>query len=182
MEEDNQSLVNPVDNDKSNILNILGYIVVVGVITFAIIYALNNYKTPIVQTSTIQTSVANSSEVVQNSDMQNEETPGQMKIEDTVVGTGAEAVSGKSVTVHYTGMLTDGTKFDSSVDRGEPFIFNLGAGEVIQGWDQGVVGMKVGGKRMMLIPPELGYGQAGAGDVIPPNATLIFEVELLDVK
>ena len=99
-----------------------------------------------------------------------------------VVGTGVEAVSGKSVTVHYTGTLTDGTKFDSSKDRGEPFTFNLGAGEVIKGWDQGVVGMKVGGKRKLTIPSELGYGTQGAGGVIPPNATLIFEVELLDVK
>ncbi|MDO8341074.1 peptidylprolyl isomerase [Candidatus Woesebacteria bacterium RIFOXYC1_FULL_31_51] len=109
--------------------------------------------------------------------MQNE-----LKIEDLVVGTGVEAVSGKSVTVHYTGTLTDGTKFDSSKDRGEPFTFNLGAGEVIKGWDQGVVGMKVGGKRKLTIPSELGYGTQGAGGVIPPNATLIFEVELLGVK
>lgn len=182
MEENNQNSVNPVDNDNSIFLNILGYMVVVGIITFAIIYSLNNYKTPISEVPAVQTPVANSSEVVQNNDMQNEATPGQLQIQDTVVGTGAEAVTGSSVTVDYVGTLTDGTKFDSSIDRGEPFTFNLGAGQVIQGWDQGVFGMKVGGKRMLLIPPELGYGPQGMGEAIPPNATLIFEVELLDVK
>ena len=106
----------------------------------------------------------------------------QLKIEDEVVGTGAEAVSGKKVTVNYLGTLSDGTKFDSSYDRGTPFSFNLGAGEVIKGWDQGVAGMKVGGKRKLTIPPSLGYGAAGAGGVIPGNATLIFEVELLKVE
>jgi FKBP-type peptidyl-prolyl cis-trans isomerase len=105
-----------------------------------------------------------------------------LKIEDQVVGTGAEAVKGKQVMVHYTGWLTDGKKFDSSKDRGQPFHFALGRGQVIQGWDDGVAGMKVGGKRKLTIPPELGYGAAGAGGVIPPNATLVFEVELLGVK
>jgi FKBP-type peptidyl-prolyl cis-trans isomerase len=109
------------------------------------------------------------------------ETP-QVKIEDTQVGTGAEAVPGKQVTVHYTGKLVDGTKFDSSHDRNQPFTFQLGAGEVIPGWDQGVKGMKVGGKRILTIPPALAYGEQGVSNVIPPNATLIFEVELLDVK
>lgn len=101
---------------------------------------------------------------------------------DMVEGTGAAPTSGKNVTVHYTGMLEDGTKFDSSVDRGQPFVFRIGAGEVIPGWDEGVISMKVGGKRRLVIPPHLGYGTAGAGGVIPPNATLIFEVELLDVE
>ncbi len=105
-----------------------------------------------------------------------------LKIEDEVVGTGAEAVSGKKITVNYSGTLTDGTKFDSSYDRGTPFTFNLGAGEVIQGWDLGFAGMKIGGKRKLTIAPELGYGASGAGGVIPPNATLIFEVELLKVE
>ena len=106
----------------------------------------------------------------------------ELKIEDLVVGTGIEAVGGKTVTVNYLGTLTNGTKFDSSYDRGAPFSFNLGAGEVIKGWDQGVVGMKVGGKRKLTIPSSLGYGETGAGEVIPPNSTLIFEVELLKVE
>ena len=101
---------------------------------------------------------------------------------DDQVGTGAEATSGKTVSVHYTGWLTDGTKFDSSKDRGDPFEFPLGAGHVIKGWDEGVQGMKVGGTRKLTIPPALGYGARGAGGVIPPNATLVFEVELLGVE
>jgi FKBP-type peptidyl-prolyl cis-trans isomerase FkpA len=105
-----------------------------------------------------------------------------VKVEELVVGTGAEAIKGKTVSVHYTGWLTDGTKFDSSKDRDQPFQFPLGRGHVIQGWDQGVQGMKVGGKRKLTIPPELGYGAEGAGGVIPPNATLVFEVELLGVR
>jgi FKBP-type peptidyl-prolyl cis-trans isomerase FkpA len=112
--------------------------------------------------------------------------PGQsvteLKIEDLNVGTGDEAVAGKQVTVHYTGWLTNGTKFDSSKDHGQPFTFPLGSGRVIKGWDQGVAGMKVGGQRKLTIPPSLGYGANGAGGVIPPNATLVFEVELLGVN
>jgi FKBP-type peptidyl-prolyl cis-trans isomerase FkpA len=100
---------------------------------------------------------------------------------DVEVGTGETAVSGKPVSVHYTGWLTSGEKFDSSVDRGQPFAFHLGAGEVIPGWDEGVAGMKVGGKRQLKIPASLGYGSRGAGGVIPPDATLIFDVELLGV-
>ncbi len=104
-----------------------------------------------------------------------------MQIEDLKIGIGAEATAGQNVSVHYTGWLTNGTKFDSSVDRGKPFEFPLGGGRVIQGWDQGVQGMRVGGKRKLTIPPEMGYGARGAGGVIPPNATLVFEVELLGV-
>lgn len=100
-------------------------------------------------------------------------------IEELTVGNGAEAVAGQYVSVHYTGWLTDGTKFDSSKDRGDPFEFPLGAGHVIKGWDEGVQGMKVGGARKLTIPANLGYGARGAGGVIPPNATLVFEVELL---
>ena len=103
-------------------------------------------------------------------------------IEDVKIGTGMEAKSGGRVSVHYVGTLTDGTKFDSSRDRGQPFEFHLGAGQVIQGWDIGVAGMKVGGLRKLTIPPEEGYGARGAGGVIPPNATLLFEVELIAVK
>ncbi len=106
---------------------------------------------------------------------------GQLQKEDLVVGTGEEAVAGKDVSVHYVGTLTNGTKFDSSRDRNEPFEFSLGAGQVIRGWDEGVAGMKVGGKRKLTIPPEMGYGARDMG-VIPPNSTLVFEVELLGVK
>jgi FKBP-type peptidyl-prolyl cis-trans isomerase len=109
--------------------------------------------------------------------------------QDGRAGTGAEAISGRTVTVHYTGWLYDasrgdkkGTKFDSSRDRNDPFTFNLGAGEVIRGWDEGVAGMKVGGQRTLTIPAAMGYGARGAGGLIPPNAALVFDVELLDVK
>jgi FKBP-type peptidyl-prolyl cis-trans isomerase FkpA len=112
-----------------------------------------------------------------------------LQITDGKVGTGTEATTGKNVTVHYTGWLYEartsdhhGRRFDSSKDNGEPFSFKLGAGQVIRGWDQGVAGMKIGGTRTLVIPSELGYGARGAGGVIPPNATLVFDVELLDVK
>jgi FKBP-type peptidyl-prolyl cis-trans isomerase FkpA len=108
-------------------------------------------------------------------------TASGLTIEDLVVGEGAAATSGQSVTVHYTGWLANGSKFDSSKDRNKPFVFNLGAGQVIRGWDEGVQGMLVGGKRKLTIPPELGYGARGAGSVIPPNATLVFEVELVGI-
>lgn len=109
-------------------------------------------------------------------------TPSGLKYVDMEVGPGESPQNGQGVVVHYTGTLEDGTKFDSSVDRDKPFSFTIGIGRVIQGWDEGVLSMKVGGKRRLIIPAELGYGARGAGGVIPPNATLIFDVELLDIR
>lgn len=109
-------------------------------------------------------------------------TPSGLQYQEIQVGTGAQPAAGQVVVVHYTGWLTDGKKFDSSVDRGQPFKFVLGKGMVIKGWDEGLSTMKVGGKRKLTIPPELGYGPRGAGGVIPPNATLVFDVELLGVQ
>ena len=108
--------------------------------------------------------------------------PSGLQYEDMVVGSGKMAEPGMNVSVHYTGWLTDGTKFDTSLDRNQAFQFQLGAGMVIRGWDEGVKGMRIGGKRKLTIPPDMGYGAQGAGGVIPPNATLVFDVELLDVK
>ena len=109
-------------------------------------------------------------------------TPSGLAYQDLVPGSGPSPTSGRLVRVHYTGWLQDGTKFDSSLDRGQPFEFPIGTGQVIPGWDEGVMTMKVGGKRKLVIPSQLGYGASGAGGVIPPNATLIFEVILLDVQ
>lgn len=109
-------------------------------------------------------------------------TASGLKYADLVEGKGASPKKGQNVVVHYTGTLTDGSKFDSSVDRNEPFKFQIGMGRVIKGWDEGVMSMKVGGKRRLVIPPALGYGARGAGGVIPPNATLIFDVELLGLE
>lgn len=113
----------------------------------------------------------------------------ELQITDVMEGDGATAAAGQKVTVHYTGWLYDpdqpdnkGTKFDSSLDRGQPFTFGLGVGQVIRGWDEGFAGMQIGGKRILVIPPEMGYGERGAGGVIPPNATLLFEVEMLGVE
>lgn len=136
-------------------------------------------------------SLAQADTSVQYGDMTTEEkqpegqatvTPSGLTYQDSVVGTGAEAVAGKIVSVQYTGTLTDGKVFDSSRIRNQPFEFVLGAGQVIAGWEEGVRGMRVGGTRVLIIPPGLAYGSSGAGDVIPPNATLVFEVELIDVK
>jgi peptidylprolyl isomerase len=114
------------------------------------------------------------------------ETPSGLQFEDTVVGTGASPTSGQTCVMHYTGWLwvngAKGSKFDSSVDRGRPFEFPIGRGRVIKGWDEGVASMKIGGKRTLLIPPSLGYGDRGAGGVIPPGATLLFEVELIGIR
>ncbi len=107
---------------------------------------------------------------------------GALQVEELVVGSGLAATAGKQVKVHYTGWLTDGSKFDSSRDRGQPFAFRLGAGMVIRGWDEGVAGMQVGGKRRLTVPPEMAYGKRGFPGAIPPDATLVFEVELLGVS
>lgn len=109
-------------------------------------------------------------------------TPSGLQYVDLAIGSGHEAHAGETAIVHYTGTLTDGKKFDSSKDRNSPFSFRLGAGQVIKGWDEGVEGMKIGGIRKLVIPPQLGYGSRGAGAAVPPNATLIFEVELLDLR
>jgi peptidylprolyl isomerase/FKBP-type peptidyl-prolyl cis-trans isomerase FkpA len=117
-----------------------------------------------------------------NININKKENMEELKIEDIKIGEGAEAVNGNTLTVNYSGTLVDGTKFDSSYDRNQPFSFVLGQGRVIKGWDMGLLGMKVGGKRKLTIPSELGYGTQGAGSDIPPNATLIFEIELLNVE
>ncbi len=109
-------------------------------------------------------------------------TPSGLQYKDLAVGSGTEATARSRVHVHYTGELTDGRQFDSSRDRGEPLDFVLGVGQVIRGWDEGVTGMRVGGRRILVIPPALGYGARGAGGLIPPNATLVFDVELMDVR
>jgi len=114
--------------------------------------------------------------------MSEQTTDSGLKYVELAIGAGAAAEKGQTVVVHYTGWLEDGTKFDSSLDRNTPFDFSLGAGQVIQGWDEGVAGMQAGGKRKLTIPSELGYGARGAGGVIPANATLIFEVELLEIR
>lgn len=125
---------------------------------------------------------ATSQEATPSKTKESTQNVGGLKIKDLVVGQGAVAKTGDTVSVHYTGWLTDGTKFDSSLDRQQPFEFVLGQGQVIPGWDKGVVGMKVGGKRELIIPPEMGYGDQGAGGAIPPGATLKFNVQLLAVK
>ena len=109
-------------------------------------------------------------------------TPSGLRYTDLQVGEGAEAAKGKTVEVHYTGWLEDGTKFDASLDPSHPFTFRIGIDDVIQGWHQGITGMKVGGRRRLVVPPELGYGKQGMGRIVPPNATLIFEVELVNVR
>ena len=131
--------------------------------------------------------IASNDQIIIAQNMTNSEekvitTDSGLQYEDLTVGTGESPKKGDTVSVHYTGTLTNGKKFDSSRDRGQPFQFKIGVGQVIKGWDEGVMTMKVGGRRKLIIPPELGYGARGAGGVIPPNATLVFDVELLGVK
>ena len=134
-------------------------------------------KPPALENLEINNSIYNMS----NQNAQNSQG-NELKTEILKEGTGEGAKAGDKATVHYVGALMGGQKFDSSIDRGQPFSFQLGAGSVIRGWDEGIIGMKVGEKRRLVIPPELGYGEAGAGNVIPPNATLIFEVEMLKIN
>lgn len=139
-------------------------------------------------TADLSQALAQASSTTDATDLMNEENPNLvttasgLKYVDLVEGTGATPQTGQTVVVHYTGTLTDGRKFDSSRDRNQPFSFPIGRGRVIKGWDEGLSTMKVGGQRQLIIPPDLGYGARGAGGVIPPNATLIFDVELLDIK
>ena len=152
--------------------NKIFYILVIGIIIFLIFFVFNKKNT------STTTTIPNVNITDQNESI----SMGELIIEDIKVGEGEEATSGKEVTVNYVGTLINNTKFDSSYDRNEPFVFNLGAGEVIKGWDLGVKGMKVGGKRKLTIPADFGYGASGAGSLIPPNSTLIFEIELLKVE
>jgi FKBP-type peptidyl-prolyl cis-trans isomerase len=139
-----------------------------------------NQQTPVAPTTVIENNTLIASNTM--SDANAVTTPSGLKYIELQEGTGATPQPKQTVVVHYTGTLEDGTKFDSSRDRGQPFSFTIGVGQVIKGWDEGLSTMKVGGRRQLIIPSELGYGSRGAGGVIPPNATLLFDVELLDVK
>lgn len=147
-------------------------IIVILIIAIIVVVALI-FKGSVITTN------STSMQMQENSSNKQEE---KLKIEDIKIGTGREVKSGDTVVMQYTGTLTDGKKFDSSYDRGTPFETKIGVGQVIKGWDQGIPGMKVGGKRKLTIPPSLAYGEQGAGTAIPPNATLIFDVELLEIK
>jgi len=164
MQEENSKIV----FDWKNILKVFGYLFGIAVFFVAMIYLISKLGGNIGKDQTKNMSSTTN-------------TPQTLTIEDLVSGNGEEVKEGSSVSVHYVGTLIDGAKFDSSIDRGEPFSFTVGKGEVIKGWDQGLTGMKVGGKRKLTIPPDLGYGSEGAGDDIPPNSTLVFEIELLEI-
>lgn len=168
-----------MDEPKRDTKTYIMYGVVIGLFVLGLFYFFKKSITDSPPAPESDKTVAQEPEVGENNLMPD---ASGLKTEDVKVGTGDEAAPGKSVTVHYVGTLQDGTKFDSSRDRGEPFTFNLGAGEVIPGWDYGVAGMKVGGVRKLTIPPELAYGEYGAPPTIGPNETLLFEVELLKVE
>jgi FKBP-type peptidyl-prolyl cis-trans isomerase len=158
---------------KNKVLTSIATVAVIGLVVYGVIWFKGS------STKTASTDVQ--SKQTQDGGKKVESQVTELGVVDTVVGTGIEAVASKKVTVHYTGTLTDGTKFDSSVDRGTPFSFTLGAGEVIKGWDQGFAGMKVGGKRKLTIPASMGYGSRANGK-IPADSTLLFDVELLGVE
>lgn len=178
---------------QKNIVPII-IILVVVLIGFGGIFFLSNQKisndnqinlnpTPVPPINAIITPEVAQKNQVQKLDINTfQASSSGLRIKDEVVGTGQEAKTGDTVSVQYVGTLADGTKFDSSYDRNQPFETQIGVGQVIKGWDEGIVGMKVGGKRILIIPPDLGYGEQGAGQSIPPNSTLIFQVELLGVK
>lgn len=156
-------------------------IVIIAVIVIGMNSNTPNSSKPTSSTLPTTSSRQNSSSVANSTSMSSTTTPSGLKIADTVIGTGTAVKSGDTVTIHYKGTLLDGTKFDSSYDRNQPFSTKIGVGQVIKGWDEGIVGMQVGGKRTLTIPPELGYGPNGTGP-IPGNSTLIFETELLAIK
>ncbi|MDD5463576.1 MAG: FKBP-type peptidyl-prolyl cis-trans isomerase [Candidatus Moranbacteria bacterium] len=162
-----------------------GLIVVVAIVLGYMLFASKSANAPVIKTETEKVAPQETKKAAQPTmnNQSNEKKPMELEIKTTQEGTGDRVVkSGDNIAVHYTGKLTDGTKFDSSVDRGTPFEFQIGQGMVIAGWEQGLLGMKVGEKRTLTIPAEMGYGARGAGAVIPPNATLIFDVELISIK
>lgn len=157
--------------------------ILIGIIILAIVGSLAYIQMTNIKDNTAQTGDVNfGGSPSPTSSAQPSATPATLQLQDVKVGTGSAVKAGDTISIHYTGMLTNGQKFDSSLDSGKPFEVQIGVGKVIKGWDEGVIGMKVGGQRRLIIPPDLGYGAQGAGNVIPPNATLVFDLELLSIK